>query len=203
MKKLLIAGILVLGATSFASEGKINLDRQISITSRAGESTTSEYGMSHDILADYLFLKSGNTFYGLTAGWMSNRFDDSSKINSLNKGWADNPYEKEGFNVKGVFAGATAKHYLTNNIYAKGTVGYQWGDASVDTTDEKTGYKEHVKSDMASPFATAELAYEFNNGIALGTYYKVSRVEFTSSSNIDYNKKKTNQVWGFTTGYTF
>lgn len=204
-KTLTLLALFTVASMAMADGGRLEQDKQISVNSKFGTSRLSEYGAYKEISADYLFGKTGNTFYGVTAGWMTNKFDDSGSIRQLNEGWVDdNPYEQGDFNVNGILVGATAKHYLTDNIFVKGTAGYQFGSSEKEVKDPNFGYKESIKSDMTSPFASVDLAYEFNNGISLGGFYKVSRVEYSATGDIEgANKKNTNQVWGFTSSYTF
>jgi hypothetical protein len=192
MKKLLLLGaLLTMGTAVFASvEDKHNINLGI------GYATVDDYKESAVLSYDYLPFVKNDTRYGVTLGATYNKLDSSTK----------GLYDSDDMDVKTVFLGVTGKHYYNDNLYLKGTLGYNYGSSEVDfkAGSQKVG---EIKTDMTGFYSNFEVGYEFENGLSIGTYAGATQYDAYTKNDITGEKKSDSDKWmsvyGVKIGYAF
>ncbi len=192
MKKLLLAGaVLTMGTVTFASrEDKHNINLGV------GYAAVDDYRESATLSYDYLPFVKNDTRYGVTLGTTYNKLDSSTK----------GLYDSDDMDVTTVFLGVTGKHYYTDNLYLKGTLGYNYGSSEVDfkVGDQKVG---EIKADMTGFYSNFEVGYEFENGLSIGTYASATQYDAYAKNDITGKKESDSDKWmsvyGVKIGYAF
>ena len=192
MKKVLLIGaVLTMGTVAFASKEDSN-----NINLGIGYATVDDYKESAVLSYDYLPFIINDTRYGVTLGATNNKLDSSTK----------GLYDSDDMDVTTVFLGVTGKHYYTDNLYLKGTLGYNYGSSEVDfkVGSQKVG---EIKADMTGLYSNFEVGYEFDSGFSIGTYAGATQYDAYAKNDITGRKKSDSDKWmsvyGVKVGYAF
>lgn len=207
MNKLVLLSMLsIIGASTMAAETevtstKLSKDKQYILNFGIGSSNAEDYSANADFSFDALFLKKGNTFYGLTLGRSASVLDDSA-YEDLNRGYTGSKIDREDVALSSTYLAATAKHYFNPHFTIKTSAGYSIGDnnrESVHTVYSTNTYE----ADQTGLMLGLDLAYEFDNGISLGGYIKSfeSETKFETSTGYKETEDGFNTTGGFEIGY--